>query len=173
MSNKINDLDDHLMNTRILIVILEKTIIVAHKCKKMFLGPLTLSFVKEMGPSPSPICTTLDSLRPKMIVLFLIKIIPKWLFCFCPDKNLWLKVKYFHAKPSISRSLSTPQLLGALWRSCSFYHEESYLQLFGQWSAALGLAKVRNTNKHFGMEGVIDLYCQVWPPTTKCCKKVM
>ena len=40
------------------------------------------------------------------------------------------------------------------WISCWFLFQESYLQLFGQWSTNLNLAQVRSMDNQFGMEGV-------------------
>lgn len=45
VTNTIGDLYDHLMNTRILTLILKKTIIVAHKMQKDVPWTFTLSFV--------------------------------------------------------------------------------------------------------------------------------
>ena len=99
---------------------------------------------------------TIYSLRPKMIVSLPGFFGPKTILWFiCPARNLRYKVKYFCAKLSISRGLLTPQLPGAFWSSCCFLFEESYLQLLGQWSAGLNLAKVRNMDNHFGTEGVL------------------
>lgn len=76
------------------------------------------------------------ALRPNMIVQFI-----------CLGRNLKLKVKYFSAKLSSSRRLSTPQLQGGgggegrdtFWSSCYFL---SYLQLLGWWSVGSVFANV-------------------------------
>ena len=91
-----------------------------------------------------------------MIVLPLRFFCPRLLGSFARLQILRLKVKYFHAKLSSSRSLSTPQLRGLFRSSCCFYLK-SNLQLLGQWSAGLNLAKIKNTDNHFGTDGVACL----------------
>ena len=116
---------------------------------------------------------TYYSLRLKMIVLppgifFCPKMIVRFI---CPTINLRLKVKYFRAKLPSSRSLSTPQFRGAFWSSSSFLFEESYLQLLGQWSVGLILAKVRNTDNHLGTEGVVckwKIFLSILMPSVIC-----
>lgn len=58
---------------------------------------------------------------PKMIVRFIY-----------PARNLRLEVKYFHAKLSLSKILSMPQLSGVFQGSCCFLLEELYLQLLDE-----------------------------------------
>ena len=109
-------------------------------------------------------------IRPKMIVLPPIKICPKtivWLIC--PTRNLRFKVKHFHAKLSSSRSLSTLQLRGHFVVVIDLYFKkESFLQLLGQWSAGLNVAKVRNTDNHFKMEAVSSIKIVVPVKCWKC-----
>jgi len=62
---------------------------------------------------------------------------------FAQLENVRLKVKYFHAKLSISRSLSTPPLpehFGVVVVVVDFL--KSYLELLGQWSTTLILPKL-------------------------------
>ena len=72
--------------------------------------------------------------------------------------SAWLEIvaqsQIFSTKPSMSRSLLTPQLPGTFRSSCWCLFKKSYLQLFGQWPADLNLAQVRNADNHFDTEGV-------------------
>ena len=52
--------------------------------------------------------------------IFWIFFVPKWLSSYIPGSKLKLKLKYFHTKPSIWRSLLTPQLSGTFLSSCCF-----------------------------------------------------
>jgi hypothetical protein len=45
---------------------------------------------------------------------------------------------------------------GLFRSSCCFYFK-SNLQLLGQWSVGLNLAKIKNTDNYFGTEGVAGL----------------
>ena len=106
-------------------------------------GQLDSKMYYKLLPLSQTDCPTFRIFCPKMIICFI-----------CSGRNLRLKVKYFCTKLSISRSLSTPQLLGAFWSSCLYIFQKSYLQLHGQWLAGLNLAKVRNTYNHLRTEGV-------------------
>ena len=90
----------------------------------------------------------------KSLSLFPDFFVPKRLSGYLPGYKLRLKVKYFHTKPSISRSLSTPQLPWAFRSSCCSLFLKLYLQVFSQWSMGLNLAQVRNKNNHLGTKGV-------------------
>ena len=74
---------------------------------------------------------TLYSLCPKMIVQPPNFFPPKMVVGVSAQlRNLRLKVKHFHAKISIARSLSTPQLPGVFQSECWFQfksHTQNYL----------------------------------------------
>ena len=67
------------------------------------------------------------SLCPKTIVLPSQKICPEMIIRFIrPARNSRLKVKYFQAKLSLSRSLSTPQFQGGFRSRSRFIYFESH-----------------------------------------------
>ena len=74
----------------------------------------------------------------------------------CPARNLSLKVKYFHAKLFISRSLSTPQLPGAFWSSFLFSILRVILTTTWSMVSRPWSCQVKNADNHYGMKVYVD-----------------
>ena len=98
------------------------------------------------------------SLRPKMIVLPPGFLGPKMIVWFISrTRNLRIKVKYFRAKLSSSRSLSTPQLWRVFQSSCCFFNFKSHTYNYSIVDQrALISSKLRTRANYFGTEGVLQ-----------------
>ena len=106
-------------------------------------------------------CHNITPSVPKWLSYFLI-FCPKLIVQFIHRLEIWGSKSYIFVPNLLyQKILLTHKLPGAFQSSCFFLSQASYLQLLDQCSPGLNLAKVRNINNHFGMEGLMLWYVNI------------